>query len=155
MSQKASVTHNKNVTSQKLLLETEENSDDFLEDQLVEKSQKLDGNVDDDEIIMVDSCPTATRLGRLTAKEYMMRVSVFPEAEDFVFSKEPNSFSQLMRSHMSNDAFTISEKDYEQFYRTHSKRWPKFCNDIRGEFINKCKTRYFRELFVYVCFFLF
>ena len=59
-----------------------------------------------------------------------------------------------MRSRMSDDTFTISEKDYETFYKTHSERWPKFCNNIRGELINKCKTRYFRKFFC-VCLFSF
>ena len=154
MSQQTSVTTCKNVTTQKIVLETEETSQDNLEDQLVEKSQKLDANSDDEEIVVVDSCPIATRLGRLTAKEYMMCRSVFPEPEDFVFSVKPNSFSQMMRAHMKNDTFVISEANYESFYKTHSERWIKFCNDIRGEFINKCKTRYFREYcFVSSCFY--
>ena len=107
MSQTTSVTRNKNVTTQKLTLDTEEECADNLEDQLVEKSQKLDGNSDDDEIVVVDSCPVATRLGRLTAKEYMMSTSVFPETDDFVFSVEPNSFCQMMRAHMKTDTFVI------------------------------------------------
>ena len=144
MPQSTTVTRNKNVTTQKIVLETEENCLDNLEDQLIEKSQKINGNSDDEEIVVVDACPVATRLGRLTAKQYMMSVSVFPEAEDFVFSHEPNSFCQMMRAHMKTDTFVISDKNYESFYKTHNERWSKFCNDIRGEFIGKCKTRYFR-----------
>ena len=120
MSHQTSVTATKNVTTQKISLETEETSVEHLEDQLVEKSEKLDGNSDDEEIVGVDACPIATRLGRLTAKEYMMCISVFPEPEDFVFSVKPNSFSQMMRAHMKNDTFVISEANYESFYKTHS-----------------------------------
>jgi len=154
MSQPTNVTPKKNVTTQQIVFGTEEICTDHLEDQLVEKSQKLDGKSDDEEeLVFIDACPIATRLGRLTAKQYMMVRSVFPEPDDFVFSTDPNSFSQMMRAHMKNDTFVISEKNYELFYKTHKEKWIKFCNDIRGEFINKCKTRYFREFSFCFCFF--
>ena len=63
MSQQTSVTTNKNVTTQKISLETEETSVEHLEDQLVQKSQKLDGNSNNEEVVVVDACPVTTRLG--------------------------------------------------------------------------------------------
>ena len=70
MSQSTTVIQNKNITTQKIIFETEECDPGNLEDQLVEKSQKINGNSDNEEIVVVDACPVATWLGRLTCLLY-------------------------------------------------------------------------------------
>ena len=64
-----------NVTTQKIIFETEECDPGNLEDQLVEKSQKINGNSNNEEIVVVDACPIATQLRR--AKQFMMLTSIF------------------------------------------------------------------------------
>ena len=117
MSQKARVAHSKNVSSRRLLIESEENCDNTLEDPLVQKSQKLNGNVDNDETIMVNLC-LLQRLGKLIAKDYVMQKLLFPAPEDFVFSSKSNSFLLLMRAHGTFERFDKPQYGGSHEYRT-------------------------------------